>query len=222
MARKRIIAFHGKYDRPGKKDVTYAFRPECDRFIDTMGGHRNKIFVIDNKKKFADRGRAVIEGCNEASEDPRTFDCVAFFCHGWRNGMEFGFTRRNAKSLAAAIWKATKKTNVVVPLYLCSTGSGRNHGAISFADTLRDELCKAGAVNCRVMAHSAVKHTTKNPDALFFDGMGSPVGGTGGYPVVAVGSTIRRRWVAALRNTDLRFRFPFMRLGAIHNELLKG
>lgn len=224
MKKRRVLAFRGTHDRPGRRDVSKAFDPACDNFIDVVGDAEATICVFNNRAHFAERRREVLYWLNDAENDVAfPYDTIGFFTHGWKNGVEFGFTRKTAGQLAAGIWAASgKNPRVVVPLYLCSTGAGANHGAISMADSLRDELCKLGAVHCRVMAHRKLGHTSKNPHAIFMDGMGSPVGGVGGYPVVGARTQLWRRWVRECRSAEstLRFRFPFMTLGAIHRELL--
>jgi len=218
---RRILAFHGRFDRPGRKDVTYAFEPECEKLCSAVGDGKAQVHVINNRQPFAGRRRDTLAALGRAAKSPGApFDTVAFFCHGWKHGMELGFNRANVGKLAAAIWKVSQNSLVNVPLYLCSAGGGPQNGALSFADALRDALCQAGATYCRVTAHSTVAHTTKNPHALFFDGMGSPAGGTGGYHVVAPRSALWKPWIRALRGTDLRFRYPFMTVAEIHAELL--
>jgi len=49
--------------------------------------------------------------------------------------------------------------------------------------------------------------------------MGSTVGGVGGYYPVAPGSKLWPKWRKELRETDMRFRFPFMLVEEIHAEL---
>lgn len=219
--KRQIIAFHGLWNRPGRKDVTHAFEPECIGLLDTKGSGLDCKFSIDNKQTYARRKKEVLKCLKIASQWATPFNAVAFFCHGWRNGMEFGFRRNDTPILAKHIVAACKDRNVLVYLYTCSTAKGPDHGAISFADSLRDELCKHGSTRCRVMAHTRPGHTTRNPHAMFFDGYGSPIGGTGGVPVVGRKSVIWKKWRIKLRDDPtFRFRFPSMSIGAIHQELL--
>ncbi len=218
----RVIAFHPKYNARDKKDVTGAFQPECRKFIQVHNAHVDDIHIIDNRKSFAKRGQQVVQVLD--SYAGKQLESVAFFCHGWQTGMQLGFNKGNVNRLAEAIYAACERTNINVPLYLCSTGGGDNHGATSFADALRDALCQRGASHCRVMGHRTVAHTTKNPQALFFDGMGSTIGGVGGYDVVESGSELWKAWRQALQGreapfSDFRFRFPYMSVAEIHAQL---
>lgn len=204
----------------GKKDVTGAFRPEAERFCDAHEG--SAIVTFDNRIWPLARRNEVLSALYGVSAQPP--DAVAFFCHGWSTGIQAGFSRLHLAELAEAIWLLDVDH---VVLYCCSTGDGPHDskyaaagtGDDSFADKLRDALCAQGAVDCRVAAHTTAGHTTRNPNVIFFDGMGSSVGGVGGYMPVGRKSPLWAKWRKALRTTDLRFRFPFMSVAEIHSEL---
>jgi len=58
-----------------------------------------------------------------ALTDERFQGCtqIAFFCHGWRSGLQFGFNgKTGAACLAAAIQGCTEQATVI--LYACSAG----------------------------------------------------------------------------------------------------
>jgi hypothetical protein len=146
------------------------------------------------------------------------------------DGIQAGFQRKHVTELAAAIVKLCGAASAtVVPLYCCSTGkdpeddplTAPGTGDGSFADRLRDALCAAGDADCRVMAHTTVAHTTKNPMVLFMDGMGIPDGGVGGYAPVSPKSKSWVPWKKRLREQagTLRFRMPYMTPAEIHAEL---
>ncbi|MCP4605978.1 MAG: N-acetylmuramidase family protein [Proteobacteria bacterium] len=218
----RVIAFHPKHNAEGRRDVSGAFRPECLEFMKIHGRSKEDIYIIDNSRPLWARANQVLKILKQ--HEGKYLEAVAFFCHGWQTGMQLGFRKNNVDKLAKAIYKTCQSSVMDVPLYLCSTGGGTGSGATSFADALRDALCVEGAAFCRVMAHSTVAHTTKNPDALFFEGMGSPVGGIGGYEVVKRGTELWTPWRKALqgkesKNKDFRFRFAFMTIAEIHAEL---
>lgn len=229
----KLLAFRPEHNSEGKRDVTGAFRPECTRFMQTVDGGHGHIVTIDNTKPMAQRKRQVLQALEQADEEREFFDGVAFFCHGWLDGIQLGFRRRDVKTLAAAIQKICEHSFTTVPLYCCSTGddpeddpiTAAGTGDNSFADLLRDALCAQEAIYCRVLAHSTVAHTTKNPYALFFDGYGTTAGGAGGQAVVSPANKVLwAKWRRALRAKDstFRFRFPFMELEEIHQELLDG
>jgi len=163
------------------------------------------------------------------------FTSLSFFCHGWMNGVQAGFLKNHVVLLAESIDELLEHddqdedsttTQPVIPLYCCSTGDDPQDdpltavgtGDDSFADKLRDALC-AHRPYCRVVGHTTVAHTTKNPMVIFMDGMGVPTGGVGGYPPVSPKSTNWKRWVKALRTTDLRLRMPYMAPADIHAEI---
>lgn len=228
---RNLLVLRPLHDTRGKKDVTYAFAPESEKFLRAVAPNRSTVADIDNRKSFAARRHEVLDIMKLCEQDPHYFDGVAFFCHGWKGGIQLGFRNQDVDELADAIHRLCEHSFPVVPLYCCSTGgdvqtkrSSPGSGDSSFADLLRDALCKriaeAGyAPYPRVMGHTTVAHTTRNPYARFFDGMGSGAGGTGGYWTVKPKSELWGAWRKALRGTDLRFRFPFMEISEIHEEL---
>lgn len=224
-----MLIFRPMHNSHAKRDVTGAFAPEADRYIDVVGAKGSMVVAIDNRKSFEHRRRQVLEVFAEASEDSSFFDGVAFFCHGWKDGIQLGFRSRGMEALASSIHDICQHSFPEVPLYCCSTGgdvltskTSPGTGDDSFADLLRDELCRLAWVDdyaswCRVMAHETVAHTTKNPRVRFFDGMGSPIGGVGGYRPVRSGSALWSVWRRELRNqkSDFRFWMPHMDLAEI-------
>jgi hypothetical protein len=223
-----ILCFRPLHNTPGKRDVTGAFAPEAEKFLKVHGG--GVVHAFNNQKPMAHRRQQVLEIIKAEGKD-ENFDAVAFFCHGWSTGIQAGFMRPHIQALATAIDTATGATrDLGVVLYCCSTGDdpqdqpdeAAGTGDNSFADRLRDALCATGDGNefCRVTAHSTVAHATQNPYVLFFDGMGSKVGGVGGYFPVGPGSPLWPKWRKKLRETDLRFRFPFLSVEELHKELL--
>jgi len=89
--------------------------------------------------------------------EDRYQDCtqVAFFCHGWRSGIQFGFGgSMGAACLAAAIQGCTDRCTVI--LYACSAGRW-------FAR----ELAKQLGDDYQVWSHDAKGHTTRNPTLVW-------------------------------------------------------
>jgi hypothetical protein len=226
--RKRMVCIRPIHNAHGKKDVAGAFRPELRRFMREVCTEDSVEIAFDNRRSMTGRRAEVLVKLNEldASED-EIFDGVAIFCHGWRRGIQAGFTLKQVDELADAIHRLCAHSMTAVPLYCCSTGDDKadrdieaaGTGDESFADELRDALCARGANLCRVMAHTTKGHTTRNPSVLFFDGMGSSEGGVGGYAPVRPSGRLWKRWRRALRSSDLRFRFPFLTVEQIHREL---
>lgn len=220
---KMIYCFRPAHNTPGKKDVTGAFEPELGAFCKAHRDEQTTEVIVDNRLPMAERRASVLKALRG---EQSLVDAVAFFCHGWKSGIQLGFTNAHVRELATVL-DAFGVEGVI--LYCCSTGgdvqtkkSSPGTGDGSFADRLRDALCAAGQTDCRVVAHTTVAHTTKNPHVRFFDGMGSPVGGAGGYFPVAPGSKLWPKWRRALQTTDFRFRFPFMAVGDIHDELMRA
>lgn len=231
LAEQRVLIFVPQHNAEGRKDVTGAFLPEARRLL-RLVRRDSSILRFDNTLAKRKLRRSVLESFDSERD---AYDGVAIFCHGWMDGIQLGFTRRTVDALAAAIVKATNGAAApIVPLYCCSTAQGGDRsedlgpggGDDGFADRLRDALCQRGAVDCRVMGHTTVKHTTWNPDVMFMEGMGSAHGGSGGFPPVGRKSPLRRAWTTALRdkrkNNTLRLRMPYMSVKDIHQELAGG
>jgi hypothetical protein len=218
-----LIVFTPDRDSPTKPDYTKGFRPWAREFASFHGADPDvDVVAIDcSRKAPAWRARQVLEAIAARSR----LTCVAFFCHGLVNRIQLGFTTAavpgcHVDDFARAIAEKTTWGNVVtVPLYACSTGVDGDGG---FADELRDGLCVEGDTYCRVCSHTTAGRADANPNVSRFDGMGSPVGGTGGGWIVAPGSKLWAKWNAALKakNGTLRWRFPFMSVEEVHRELV--
>lgn len=230
---ENVLIFVPTHNAEGKKDVTGAFLPEAKAFGELA--KRASIVQFDNSKGLPMRRAQVLKAIKEryaavldakGSSGP-SFSSVAFFCHGWMDGIQAGFQRRHAPELAEAIIGLCGTARLTIPLFCCSTGedpqadplTAVGTGDDSFADKLRDAMCVGGASHCRTVGHTTVAHATKNPMVLFMDGMGSMVGGVGGYPPVSPKSPLWIKWKKALQSTDLRFRMPYMSVAEIHAEL---
>lgn len=201
-----------------RKDYTGAFRPEARAFAALHTAPLARVVAVNVGQTATDQREQVEDAI--ASAGP--LELVAWFCHGFRNGLQLGHRLAHVDRLARAI-AANATTSVRVALYACSTGASLGNGAAGdggFADALRDALCRAGATQCQVDAHDTAAHATRNPRVRRFRGDGSPVGGTGGGWIVAPGSELWGPWRRALQQTDLRLRFPTMTVADVHAELL--
>lgn len=226
---QKVLCFVPATNAEGKKDATGAFHPEAANFVKLA--KEGVVYKFDNAKAYPGRRAEILSQL--ALQTGKGFTTVAFFCHGWMSGMQGGFMQGQAKQLAEAIHACVSSKpspvikDAVVPLYCCSTGDDPDDdeleavgsGDNSFADRLRDALCSVGQVDCRVMGHTTAAHTTQNPMVLFFDGMGIPTGGVGGFAPVGPKSPNWSKWKAALKGTNLRFRMPYMTPAEIHAEL---
>lgn len=197
-------------------DYSGAFKPEAKKFATHFNGQVVEV-PLDKNSSFQ---RDTVLGAIELAPGP--LECVAFFCHGFQNRIQLGFSSVTVENLAAAL--AGRHCSRVA-LYACSTGAGPGPGGDNgFADRLRDSMCARGLTDCRVLAHRTAGHTSSNPAKRFFEGMGSPIGGTGGFDVVSSSSSLWPKWAKRCRATKdlLRFRIMWMSVAEIHQELLQG
>lgn len=211
---ERAIAFHPTTNTEGKRDATCAFIPEAQKFAEFWGDC--EVVGIDNTRPMTKRRDQVLY---RLESQLSSVDLIAFFCHGWRNGIQLGFRNSDIEELASSIGDATTDTPLVA-LYCCSVAEGGEDGEGSFADKLRDRLCEYGDIHCSVAGHYTVGHTTRNPHVRVFTGAGSEFGGTGGYRLVSNKSALWRAWKQALK-TNFRFRFPVTTLAGVHQELIE-
>lgn len=202
-------------------DWAGAFRPASLQFAHQHGVPESQRCAIDvSQPQSEQRGhvRRKIETC-------AGLEMIAFFCHGWLNGIQLGITRGYVPGLVSSIAAVANPAKTFrVALYACSAGGDVDAGAPGgdgdFADQLRDELCLAGFGACQVDAHATRGHTSQNPHVRRFVGDGSPTGGQGGSWIVAPRSVHWPVWQRALRTGDLQYRFPLMSVADVHRELL--
>lgn len=223
------IAFYPKKQKAG--DGFNVFYPEAQKFLAHHEDKSQRVLVeveaqkmtgivpVAEKSAALKARRAQVKTALSALADSKAHASnFAFFCHGWRTGMQFGFDLRSVGELAEHIHAASWNQDPNVYLYSCSCGSGDNDGDGGFADKLRDELCKLGSVNCLVVAHTTAGHATSNPYVRRFYGRGSHVGGTGGEWIVAPKSELWPVWRKRLTSTPLRFNLA-QPIAAIHAVL---
>lgn len=204
----RVLAFCPRSNSPGKKDATGAFIPEALAFVRLHGG---RVAYFDNLLPPAQRFRSVLQELSQSAP----VECVAFFCHGHKNGMQIGANLRNIPTLAAAIAGVDAR---IVPLYACD--AARDLDADRSDDSLpgpggvggyADRLSRALGGDISVDAHTTAGHTTWNPHVRRFPG---------GKWIVEPGSPLWRKWRAKLReDRDFRLTFPFMSIKDIHARL---
>jgi hypothetical protein len=223
------LAFTSSQDSHGRHDASGAFVPEARAwarsYSEEHGGVAAHVFEVDciNMIPFKRRRMVTTTIHDRCLDSPLSM--LAFFGHGWPDGIQFGFDRRNIGDLVDIIG-----LRFAVPfrcvLYTCLTAedgdgvSGEEIGPGTyggFADTLRDSLARAGVQQGHVDAHKTAGHATMNPYVVRFDLAKGP--GIGGEWLVAPGSENWNRWVHLLRETDLRWRYPEMKREQIVDEL---
>lgn len=231
------LILHPADDMPGRRDATGAFIPEARAFAELHGipRHRVRAFPFDRGREPLHKRRVIslqaIRSVPETVLEADRLRCLALFCHGYRRGVQAGFTVRHVAMLAEDLAPRSRK-DLVVALYCCDTARDSDPdraddlkenvgGDGGFADELRDALCRVGLVDCRVYGHTVVGHTTRAPWVRVFEGGGSPVGGQGGVWLVRPGGPMWKRWARALRDTasTLRLRYPLMRPADVLAEL---
>jgi hypothetical protein len=192
-------------------DFVGAFEPESLTFMQVVPG-KHKLIKFDASKGMPTRQRQVFAELDKLKG--ADFSGIAFFCHGWHNGIQPGIRTANIPELVQLVRNATKTGNdaksvLYVPLYCCSTAAkgdvpeaaSETGGDGGFADTLRDAFCAQGTPWVRVYGHTTAGHTTQNPQVRVFEGKGSTVGGMGGEVLVRQPppkNPLWPLWVAAL------------------------
>lgn len=188
-----------------RHDYTGAFKPEGDSFAKMRGA---KIVRVNQSWPKSKRRKQVLEALEGNRES------IAFFSHGLRGSLpSMGFGVQHVNDLARA---CAHVEAIRIVLYACLAGRDDD----GFAASLRDALCVAGARFCQIDAHTTAGHTTRNPYVKRFFGEGSGYGGSGGGWIIAPGTAQWGGWRRALA-TDLRFRFPFMPIADIHEEVAR-
>lgn len=222
-----MIAFAPQYNRPGKKDATGAFIPEARRFLEHYGEAEGPHLIDNRASKKAMRQQ--VYDILDSYPDDSLLSCIAFFCHGYKVGMQFGIRKKDCDELAQRLFRIGDE-HISVPLYACDAARDADRdrkddleafgGDGGFADELRDALCRAGAVWSNVDSHTTPGHTTRNPHVRRFEGNGSPIGGIGGYYIVN-----RKKWSVwmawqRLLKTDFRYEYPMLPTSVIHEKIL--
>lgn len=224
----RALAFVPDQNTPGKADVTGAFLPEARAWARHHG--YDPQFVIHRfpvEAQMSGRRATVVQAIAGTT---LPLQMVAFFCHGWRDGLQAGFAR-NSILVLARLLALHAAIDAHVMLYACDTGRDQDvdqaddklpgpGGDGGFADELRD-ACEAIGRRVTVMGHTTAGHCAWNPFARYF---APGCGGRGGHWYVEPESPLWQRWVRALRDprSTLRYRFPMMTPEEIAEELGGG
>lgn len=203
------LIFAPATNEPGKRDAD-EFRREALKFAKHHGIPETRLVAFENDASRAARRTQVLD----ALAGRTGLDCVAFFCHGWRDGIQAGFGGLTVVRLARALYESCKP-GARIPLYCCSLAAGEVGGDGGFADALRDELVGKlpGAV---IDAHDRAGHTTRNPYVRRF--VVGPERERGGQWIVAPTDPKFTAWRKALADGALKYEFPWM--GA--DEIKKG
>lgn len=200
------------------KDASGAFIP-CARAFSSHYDLPSPLLFDNRPTSLKARFNTILD---YVSRTTGKLDCFAAFSHGWHNGCQWGLEPVEfARALAPHAAKS-----LTVCLYACSCGEdpteiGGGHeddapgaGDGSIADLLRDALNGLG-VKARVLAHSKIGHTARNPYVRVFD----PGATAGGEWLVSPKSALWHRWAHAMQTTNIWERMPFMTRAQIELEL---
>jgi len=228
------LVFYSAKNTNGKNDAIGAFIPESEEFA--------KLHRIDDCDRYGINCSGIKEATRREnlltvlrSQNENSIEAIAFFCHGWSKGIQFGIGMKQIEELCR-VFSVVCREDVKIVLYACwaadadgiadtgAVGPGTDGG---FADKLRDGMLRVGLGGGWVDAHKKEGHTTKNPMLVRFDV--DPVADEdgdfdlpGGYWIVQPRSPLWGRWRRALAETDLKYRFPFMTETEIREALIES
>lgn len=225
--KKNILVLYSNTNKGKKKDATGAFIPEALAFRRFHDVPDENSFGLDLVAvPMIARRSEVYRAIHEASYQ-RPIDAIAFFGHGWPDGIQFGFEREHIDELAALLCRKCSK-DVKIVLYACLTaendkrdikhkdvGPGSDGG---FADELRDAMVRNGLTQGWVDGHKSVGHTTWNPMLVRFlceDTSDLDYDGEGGAWLVAPRSEFWKRWCRELRSPRGTLRYEFSLLSEL-------
>ncbi len=220
-----ILTIRPQFNTEGRRDASGAFIPQARAFL-----RANQVPVVsdwelsfDNTATMARRMEVLKR--NLARPRP-SFHTAAFFCHGWKDGIQAGYRTKDVAELAETLAAASGSRLKRVVLYACDTGRDNDSlreddlrdvigGDGGFADSLRDAFRRRGDA-VTVYAHSKEGHCTQCPYVRVFEGDSDE---KGGHFLVAPTERLWPVWRRALAGTDLWARFPFMSREEVIQEL---
>lgn len=214
------LVFYSAVNSKGRVDATGAFIPEAKKFAESHSIPSDRLIGIDGTSRNpAALRRAQVLNALRNYED---LDFIAFFCHGWPNGIQFGFQRKHIEllvrhfqalpTLRVCLYACLAAENDVRDNELKRLGPATDGG---FADLMRDEMVRCGFTMGWVDGHKTAGHTSFNPYVVRFncDDVDDPeFGAEGGGWVVEPRSTYWKKWISALRHNThgMRYHFPVM------------
>ena len=215
-------------------DVGGTFMPEAYYFSYFNSAPIQSTYIINNGeciiendelKKTIPNVRMKTEILNVLDGISTPQKVIAFFCHGFFDGIQLGFNLRNyvqyqgnrlrdVEALARAIGRIGTR-DVRIPLYACLAGRDDD----GFAAQLRDELV-AYCPNCLVDAHTNARHATWNPYVKRFV---APAG-SNGCMIVPENHRLWPEWRRLLSNpfgtqSTLVWKYSQMTIDKIHTYL---
>jgi hypothetical protein len=222
-----MLCFVPDQNTPGKFDTSGAFFPEARAFARFHGADPDTVIKRFPTHAPLDQRRATCTIALRNLQTPPLLDVVAFFCHGWKAGLQAGYMRQHALLLAQLLAQRAKLTAHVL-FFACDTARDDDTAGVDdlspgpggdggFADELRD-ACEAIGRQVTVMGHASAGHCSYNPYARYF---APGCQGKGGHWYVEPKSQHWQAWIRSLRDprSTLRFRFWQMTPEDIADEL---
>jgi len=237
LIRNDILSFRLRCNNPERtNDVGGAFMPESYYFSYYNFAPIESTYIVDNGEcaivgsrrknpvSYTQRKTTVLDALDSLpASQPKSI--IAFFCHGWPTGIQFGFqtttsvayrssTFGDVTALAQAISRIASP-DIKIVLYACSSGATDD----GFAASLRDSL-STSCPRCRVDAHKTRGHSTKNPFVNRFE----PPAGNPGQLIVPNSHRLWSKWRRTLNNpfgegSTLVWRFSQMTIPEVHEHL---
>jgi hypothetical protein len=223
---KNILVIYSNTNVGKKKDATGAFIPEAEAFQRMHGIPDENMVGVKCPRVPKHKRRAKVYKAIERVGKKRTIDAIAFFGHGWPQGIQFGIGKGTIKDFCSLLGLSNDSgqpycsDKLIIVLYAClaaenndkndnrKIGPGTNGG---FADELRDELNRFG-FSGHVDAHLTAGHTDWNPFLIRFVCESWEDDLCGGSWIIQPRSALWKKWVKLLKsNTGFRLRFPFMK-----------
>lgn len=178
-----FLILRPQWNTPGKSDMSSVFKPGAEQALSFWPGSR--LVVFDNRLPAAARRRSIIE--QAAPDAGKPWRGIFYYGHGTKLTLpSAAFSTANIGSLLAVAapmlpikpLPADERAFAVV-FQACTTGAGVGADG-GMCDATRDELCALGYTEARTEGHTGSGHADKNPNNVFSDGEGSPVGCGGG------------------------------------------
>lgn len=183
----RWAVIRPEYNSKGKSDVTSVFEPEADGFMQYWPG--STLIVVNNRLPAPKRREQTRAGL-EAITHP--FAGVCYFGHGLKVALpSIGETTSTIGGLMETAVTVSRRNgpngvgdDAFACIYnACTTGAGVGADG-GMCDVTRDALCKLSMEFARCFGHLNAGHADENPNGVFVDGEGSPVGCGGGRYVI--------------------------------------
>lgn len=208
-------------NQKGRHDATGAFIPEaknlhqhllktCEHYNVTMAPIKTTGVSLAKRREQV-----------EAALKTGTYDHIYFLCHGYKNGIQFGYKwRSGAVQLANLLHKAGDYEIESVIFYCCSVAKNRDN----FCEWIYNELSclKWNTNEVQVFGHYSAGHTTMNPNIKIYRTGYKPFIWSNttpqGYNQIVKTDKKEAKEMIRDANSDLRFTMPFYVQAMIDNS----